>query len=190
MNAEDLLKESLKWLKEDFDVFNFLEERDIVWSIHKHMLELIKTSSSKLEVINEYPIVLPPKTPKKEALWLDLAIKEENNHKPTMIVQFKYLPYYNRIHKYRGKAKNSCAVSWENPRKENKESGSVVKDIMDIKKIVEENEADIGYSIFIDEGGKFYNMQKKYEGSHWETEKEGWKKDMAVLIARFPEIPE
>jgi len=177
MDLKKILKESLYWLKRNYHKYNFFEERDIVWTLQVHLIEKIKNSNFK--VFSEYPVSLCLEDEKDEKKYYsDLAILENNIVKA--LIQFKYEPNKGRKEDFRPSKLNYPTIFWDNK----KGYSSVIRDIKIVKAFVDQNKNNVGYSIFIDEGGRFYNMHKhdKPRNAKWNT---SWKKGMAVLIAEY-----
>lgn len=159
MEALELFKESLEWLKNNYNNFYFFKERDIVWEIQKYLIKLIKEKELSYKILNDYPMVRHGKF----SILCDLVIME--GEKVNIAIEFKYEPNHKREDISKCKFP---VVSWN----------SVEKDIKRVKEFIERGKARIGYSIFIDEGG-FFCKREAHPESQWED----WGK-ICVLISR------
>ena len=55
MKVVELFKEALGWLGKNYR--KFYTERDIVWTIQKHLIRVIKRKHLPYKVFNDYPII-------------------------------------------------------------------------------------------------------------------------------------
>lgn len=56
MKAHEIFEESLNWLKENYENFDFYRERDIVWTVQNRINDLIRINNLNYKVFEEYPI--------------------------------------------------------------------------------------------------------------------------------------
>jgi len=137
--ATELFENTIEWLKENYGNFIFFLERNLVWTVQKHIIELIKKNNLPFKIFNYYPI-LPGK---RRHLCTDLAILSLNKTLE-IAVEFKYEPSHYRDDILQSKLP---VVFWG--------KDGVGKDIKRIKEYIDKGKAEITYLVFIDEGGHF-----------------------------------
>lgn len=165
-----LFKESLEWLKNNYDRYEFFMERDIVWTIQKHLREKVgRMGLLSYRIVNDWPM-LPGKG---RSLCADLVIIQKDQVR--FAAEFKYEPDHEREKDFSENKLKASVVFWSGAH-------SVEEDVKRIRKFsTNKKYADDfrGVSIFIDEGGKFYGKREAFQGSQWEK----WGKKTAVLIS-------
>lgn len=184
--AERLFLESIDWLKteyKDYDSFIFIEERDVVWTLQKHLIRAIENESLPYKVFNgcairEMEIPGYKMDPRSDMLiFSDDKIKNEKLAPPLdIIVEFKFEPSRDRIGKHFLKSK--CPVIEAFAR--------IEKDFILTKEYVIQHKADVAYSVIIDEDGRHRNSEK-LRNEKWETW--GNQKNIFILIKRYPQKP-
>lgn len=152
MEADELFKNSIAWLKENYAQFQFFLERDVVWTIQNYLNRQIKERGFPLRVINDYPI-LPGN---RRSLCTDLAILTTANTLE-VAAEFKYEPSHRRSDIWPTKL-NPSVVFWG--------ADGVGKDVERIHEYVKQGKAKVAYAIFIDEGGHF-SSKPPHPGSQW-----------------------
>lgn len=168
MEPVDLFKESLEWLKDNYSKYKFFTERDIVWTIQKHLRNKIKSLPS-YRIVNDWPM----KKGQRRSLCADLAILQNNQIR--LIAEFKYEPDHERKQDFSENKFKQPVVFWSGEH-------SVEADIARIKQFSANKEIYnnmVGVAVFIDEGRRFYNKQKTFPGSRWEK----WSEKTAALIS-------
>ena len=70
MHPMELFRDALSWLEQNYQRFHFFVERDVVWTLQKHLLNSIEQEDLPYRVFHGHS-VLPSK---RESLSADLAI--------------------------------------------------------------------------------------------------------------------
>ena len=150
--AEELFEYALEWLRAHYAEFHFYVERDIVWTMQRHLQDEIITLDLPFRVFNDYPM-LPGK---RRSLSADLVILDSENH-IRVAIEFKYEPAHERegVDISTGKFPVVC---WG--------SDGVSKDIARIREFIAMGKAMAAYAVFIDEGGAFAH-RPAHPGSQW-----------------------
>lgn len=146
-NPPNLFERTFSWLQEHYTEFRFFTERDVVWTVQNHLIDLIRMTGIQSRVYNDYPML-----PGQRA---DIAIVE--NGMVDVAVEFKYEPSH-----LRGGVdilpSKFPVVFWDRD--------DVGKDVDRIREFVRQGKARVGYSVFIDEGG-YFRYRPPHPGSHW-----------------------
>jgi hypothetical protein len=137
-NANKIFLESMDWLKENYSVFRFITERDIVWTLQKKISDIINREHLTLKVFNDYPMIKAH----RRSLSADLVVLNELSE-VEVAVEFKYEPSHKRNEYTEGKF----------PVTDRK---GILNDITRIKEFTDSGKAKIGHAIFVDEGSHFY----------------------------------
>lgn len=145
--AEEVFNCTLIWLQKNYFTFQFYVERDIVWTIQQHVLQLVEDRRLSLKVFNDYPIMFNDKRGR-----VDLALIDENNL-VALAVEFKYEPSHQRQDILSTKLP---VVFWD----------EVKKDIERIHHFVVSGKVQAAYSILIDEGG-YFRKRVPIDHSSW-----------------------
>jgi hypothetical protein len=155
-----LFNETMKYIENNYDNFNFFVERDIVWTIQKYMANLISINKLPYEIYNDYPIVKG----KQRSKSVDLAIVKngilykdvlDGKQQIELAIEFKYEPSKMR--------KDICThklpvVFWN----------KVIEDVDRINNFVTTGTAKNAIAIFIDEYGRYKKTNYKYTNiSRW-----------------------
>ena len=74
MEAAVVFESSIEWLRDNHSRLGFVAERDIVWTVQKHLKEALRENGLSHEVFNDYPM-LPGK---RCALSADLAVRDSS----------------------------------------------------------------------------------------------------------------
>jgi hypothetical protein len=151
-SSDELFLSAIGWLKENYCGFRFFVERDVVWTVQKRILELVEQKGIPYRVFNDYPI-LPGKGRRSRSVDLAIVSQDETIE---VAAEFKYEPSRRRHDICRHKLP---VVFWTG------EYG-VGKDIERIQDFISAGKAQIAYSIFIDEGGR-YRKRTPYPQSRW-----------------------
>jgi hypothetical protein len=163
--ASVIFEEAIDWIKKNYEKFIFFKERDIVWTIQKKIIEIIKESNLPYKVYDEYP-VMPGG---RRSLGVDLAILKKDfiprqGTTIDVVAEFKYEPDHKRedmltfFYDAQGNRKTKFPlVSWKE---------GIVKDIENAREYFSLKLAKTSYTIFIDEGGYFRNYAP-FVGSRW-----------------------
>ena len=171
MQAAEMFENTISWLKEHYKDYRFLTERDIVWTLQLHLLGEMERQHLTLKVFDNHK--MPNKT------QVDLAILEQNAGSiPLVVAELKYEPDHTRVDISPGKLSPS-KVFWDSER-----NHGVVQDINRIVNLINGGYSDVGYVVFIDEGGH-NSWREEPKGSIWD---DSWgkspysEKTMAVLL--------
>jgi hypothetical protein len=160
---QDLVDSSLEWLKENYPHFPFVVERDIVWTLQKHMNSEIKSTNLPYSVFTDYPMLQG----QHRSLCADLVVLDSQDS-VAVAMEFKYEPSRDRPDILKSKFP---VVFWG-------ENG-VGKDVKRIHEYVEKGKARIAISLFIDEVGSFAH-RNPHPNSCWID----WGNSIRVLYAR------
>ena len=154
----ELFENALAWLRDNYGRFRFFTERDIVWTVQNHIIELIGEQNLPYRVFHNFPVSLPGK---RQSLCTDLAILNQDDS-VEVAIEFKYEPSHLRKDIWPTKFP---VVFWDKE--------GVGKDIERINEFVDKFVAKdkvgarTAYLIFIDEGG-YFKRRNPHPGSKWE----------------------
>ena len=165
-NVARLFESTLAWLKQNYSQYHFFAERDIVWTLQLRLRSQIEDSRLPLRIFNDYPI-LPGK---RRSVCTDLALLDETG---TVLIaaEFKYEPSHQRSGKDIWPTKlDPSVVFWG--------TDGVGKDVLRVHEFVADGAAKMAYSIFVDEGGYFYN-RSAHPNSEWLE----WENGVKVLFS-------
>ena len=137
----------MDWLREHYECFGFCLERDVAWTVQTHIAREIEASHLPYCIVHEYSV---------NGARADLAII--HNDAVEVVMEFQYEP-----HPSRSVAGKFPVTEWP----------AIVKDIHKNTERVEEGEANVAYSVFIDEGGYFHERRKAPDRSEWRDWGEG-----------------
>lgn len=162
MNSAEIFNGSLRWLQDTYTEHRFYTERDIVWTIQKHISEGIERAGLPNRVFNDHTIFKGART--------DLAILDKENS-VELAAEFKYEPSHARRADRGGDIWPSKfdVVFWTG-------DGSVQKDVARAQEYVKRRLAREALSIFVDEGGHF-----RHRAPHSDSEWIDWGKGVWVL---------
>lgn len=152
-SASQLFEEAVQWLKDNYKTYRFFTERDIVWTLQLHLLEEINKQHLPLNVSDNQKM--------QNKTLVDLAILEQNTGSIPLVAELKYEPDHARVDISPGKLSPS-KVFWDSER-----NHGVVQDIHRIENLIENGHSEVGYVLFIDEGGH-HSWRKAPSGSTWE----------------------
>ena len=149
----------MDWLREHYGEYRFFAERDVVWTVQKHILAVIEEAQLPYRVFNDLTI--------SKGIRADLAILDAGSIE--VAVEFKYEPSHSRSTERGGDIwptkLDPSVVFWTG-------AGSVAKDVQRTREYVEQGKAKAAYSLFIDEGGEF-RRRNPHPGSEWRDWGEG-----------------
>ena len=159
MSATELFENAMDWLREHYGEYRFFAERDVVWTVQKHILATIEDAQLPYRVFNDLTI--------SKGIRADLAILDAGSIE--VAVEFKYEPSHSRSTERGGDIwptkLDPSVVFWTG-------AGSVAKDVQRTREYVEQGKAKAAYSVFIDEGGEF-SHRNPHPGSEWRDWGEG-----------------
>lgn len=151
---KELFYEILEEIRENYPTYNFIVERDLVWTIQKLLMGKFKDLNLDYEVFNDYPI----ERGSNRALSVDLAILKSNisykdildaKAQAELVIEFKFEPSQKRKEIL---AHKCPVVSWN----------KVTHDIDRISRFVNDNKAKTGIAVFIDEYGLHLKDSNSY----------------------------
>lgn len=167
MTPTELFESAINTLREEYSTHRFFMERDVVWTVQLQIIGDIERLGLPYRVFNDYDIGVGRQYP-------DLVIVD-NEDKVEVAAEFKYEPSHDRDARFGGdipKSKiNPSRVFWDD-----RNSGSVVKDVQRVRDYVSSGRAKVAYSIFIDEGG-YFTWRGAPPGSEWVQ----WDNGVSVL---------
>jgi hypothetical protein len=150
--ASTLIEETMTWLREHYEQFQFWVERDVVWTVQTHLRRLISERYLGYEVFNDYPL-LPGV---RRALSADLVIRGPVKE-VLVAAEFKYEPSHRRA-ELRALPGKLPVVFWG--------VDGVAKDIARIQRFVEAGAARMAFAIFIDEG-RYFRHRPAHPRATW-----------------------
>ena len=87
MNRAGILKSSLRWLQDTYGEYRFYTQRDVVWTLQKHISEQIGREALPYRVFNDHTIFRGTRT--------DLAILDREDS-VELAAEFKSEPSHSR----------------------------------------------------------------------------------------------
>ncbi len=161
-SARQLFEASLGWLQSTYPQHQFFVERGVVWTLQKHLNQVIRSGQLSFHVFNDYGIDLG----NRRRIFADLAVLDPDDT-VQLAVEFKYEPSHSRVDIQPSKFP---AVFWG--------KDGVAKDIERITEFVSKGKAKHAYSVFIDEGGHF-RSRRPHAGAKWHK----WEHGVWALIS-------
>ena len=162
MEASDLFESALRWLQGRYAGFRFFAERDVVWTLQLRISQEIERAGLRYRVFNDYTI--------SRGIRADIVILDGDSVE--VAAEFKYEPSHARRADSGGDIWPSkldpSVVFWTG-------DGSVEKDVQRVHKYIEQHNAKVAYSIFIDEGSHF-SWRPPHPRSKWID----WGRDVSV----------
>lgn len=171
-----LFEETMAWLEDHYDEYEFWVERDIVWTVQSRLRQTIRDRSLPYEIFNDYPI-LPGA---RRARSADLVIRDSDK---TVLVaaEFKYEPSHRRT-EFLAQPGKLPVVFWGDD--------GVARDISRIREFVEQGGVRSAFAAFIDEA-RHFRHRPPHANSTWRdrpsTDIGGH--SPSVLWARWPPQP-
>jgi hypothetical protein len=170
-SVPQLFEEAIMWLRANYSHFRFFTERDIVWTLQLHLSEEIERQYLPLRVFDNHK--MPNKT------QVDLAILEQGAGSILVVAELKYEPDHNRTDISARKLSPS-KVFWDSDR-----NNGVVQDIGRIVNLIKGGYSEVGYVLFIDEGGH-HSWREAPNESIWDG---SWGKspysEKTIAVLRF-----
>ncbi len=145
-----LFENTICWLRLNYACFTFFTERDIVWTIQKHIIATIEVQGSPYRIRHNYRVT---RLPRAEA---DLVILDAAGGM-VVAAEFKYEPSHRRAE---FPASKLPVAFWSDP------TGSVCKDVERTQQFVNAGKVRAAYSVFIDEG-RHFREQPAPERTAW-----------------------
>ena len=167
--AADLFKAAIEWLRKSYSQHRFFVERDVVWTVQKHLMKEISRQDLPYRVFNDFPILQGP----RRGISADLVLLGKKDT-VELAAEFKYEPSHRRANVDIWHTKFPV-VFWG--------SEGVAKDIGRIREFVKKGHVQVAFSLFIDEGSYFAHREP-HSGSRWErwNDTDGMP-DVSVLIS-------
>ena len=150
--AKEVLEEALEWLRENYPVYRFFVERDVVWTVQSKIAQQIAEAHLPYKVFNDHPVL--PGT--RRHISADLALLEVQTGAIEVVAEFKYEPSHQRADVDILKQKLPV-VFW---------GEGVIEDTRRIREFVSRGRAKAAYAVFIDEGG-YFRKRPAPPGSQW-----------------------
>jgi hypothetical protein len=140
----------MSWLKEGYGHYRFFLERDIVWTLHLHLLRTVEEMHLSYNVYSGHRMTI------SNQISADLVILAEDGS-VDVVAEFKYEPPHRRTDFAAPNAKPKWpVVEWKD----------VEADVVRVKSFVTDGSASTGYAVFIDEGG-YFRWRQPPPGSEW-----------------------
>jgi hypothetical protein len=140
----------MSWLKEGYGHYRFFQERDIVWTLHLHLLRTVEEMHLSYNVYSGHRMTI------SKQISADLVILAEDGS-VDVVAEFKYEPSHRRTDFAAPNAKPKWpVVEWKD----------VEADVARVKSFVTDGSASTGYAVFIDEGG-YFRWRQPPPGSEW-----------------------
>lgn len=136
-----LFEDAIGWLNQHYAEFHFFLERDVVWTIQKHLLEAIDAHRLPYRVNYNHDLL------GSKQHWADLTIIN-SNCSVEVAIEVKYEPSHQREDISHTKLP---VVEWP----------SVCRDVSRVQRYVNEGKAISAYSFFLDEG-RFFGGKANY----------------------------
>ena len=160
--ALDIFASALSWLRDTYSAHSFYVERDLVWTLQKHLVERAAQHRAPLRIFNDYP-VLPGK---HRGLSADLVLVD-NIGAVLLATEFKYEPGHLRPDIQKQKLP---VVFWG--------ADGVAKDVARISEFVESGRSAAACALFLDEG-RYFRQRAPHPGSTWID----WPNGPSILFA-------
>ncbi|MEO7003752.1 MAG: hypothetical protein ABI068_18120 [Ktedonobacterales bacterium] len=169
-----LFEQTMQWLRDQYATFHFYTERDLVWTVQRHITDEIERHKLPYLVFNDYPML--PGAQRSRSADLVLASEAINRPKQSqtgkwgispavavaVAVEFKYEPSHARIDIWPTKLP---VVGWS----------GILKDIARLHEFIEHQRADAAYAVFFDESRTFRHRALQLPES-WQD----WGQNVAV----------
>jgi hypothetical protein len=135
--AEGLFGDALVWLGKTYSEHRFFLERDLVWTLQRHIIRAIEEHSLPYRVYGDYP--MPSGLHRSQSA--DVAILDDSNT-VLLAAEFTYEPDHKRVDYPVGRFP---LCPW----------GDIEKDWSKVKRFVRHGKAQVAYAVLVDEGGYF-----------------------------------
>ena len=172
MTATELFKSALHYLEKNYFKYTFFTERDLVWTMQNHINKLISEKELHLIGVSEYVLT--------KGQRVDLVIVKKTSDllyrwEPVEVaIEFKYEPDKERrgIDIPKGKFP---VTEWS----------AIEKDFKKMNELCSKNISKCGYTLLIDEGGRYYEKRDKYDLPLFNKWREIGK-NCYFLLSRYP----
>ncbi len=149
--AQALLDDGLWWLRETYAEHGFAVERDLVWTLQRHLVRQASDDGLPVRVFNDYGV--EPGT--RRHLSADIVLIEADDAVPLVAVEFKFEPSPRRADVDRRKLP---VTDW----------AGAAADVERIRRWVGAGLARSGMALYFDEGGIVHGRRGPAEGGGWE----------------------
>jgi hypothetical protein len=150
ITAAGLFETAMAWLLETYSSHHFFQERDIVWTLHLHLLRTIAARRLPFSIFSGHRMY-----PDRQ-LSADLVILG-NSALVDVAVEFKYEPDHRRTDVAAPGARPKWpVVFWS----------AVAADVLRVQHFVRGERAQAAYAVFVDEGG-YFRSRTPPAGSEW-----------------------
>jgi hypothetical protein len=156
---DELFTNALGWLRRNLTTLAPLTERDVVWSIQRHIARRIAYESLPYAIYSDYPILKEEEdTRRSRSADLVITRREHTLQMPVdLAVEFKYEPDHRRIPTEITSGKAPVIEDWK----------LVEKDIDRIQRMVNLHRASKATAILIDAGGYHCSRHAGLPWEHW-----------------------
>jgi hypothetical protein len=167
--ACEIFEASMAWFTDTYDEQPFFLERDIVYTLQRHLWELLRDRNLDWSVFNDYPMI----PGRRRSLSADLAVRSARGQ-ILLVAEFKYEPAHSRKDILSHKLP---VIGW----------ADALHDVTRIQRFVDEKRAPAAYAILVDEGG-FFRRRDVEVGSEWRDREvrtpEGYR--VSIMWTRYP----
>ena len=127
MSTTELFENAMDWLREHYGEYRFFAQRDIVWTVQKHILAMIEGSQLPYRVFNNHTI--------SKGILADIVILSGDSVE--VAAKFKYEPSHSRSIKHGGDIRSTKfpVVPWTG------KDGSAAKDVQRTREYAEQGKA-------------------------------------------------
>ena len=146
----ELFRESLTWLRKTWCGHQFFVQRDVVWTLQKHLIDAVAARHLPYRVCHNYTMWKGSRT----ALAL-----VGGDGRVTLAVEFQYEPNHDRADEFTPGKFDPSVVDWND---------GVGFGVKRVHEFVAKGLAEGAVSLFFDEGGHFAH-RKPHPGSRWDT---------------------
>jgi hypothetical protein len=136
-SAERVFEDALAWLAATYPMHGFSVERDLVWTLQRHLGQVLRRPGLSWRAFNDYPMLPGP----RRALSADLVIVGEAKM-VLLAAEFKFEPDHQRHDIPEGKFP---VCTWKD----------IAKDCLRANEFVAQGKTQVAYAILVDEGGYF-----------------------------------
>lgn len=171
--ASALIEEALGWLREHYGAFEFMVERDLVWTLQTYLRGVVAERGLPYLVLSDYPML----SGSRRSVFADLVIREKLTG-AIVAAEFRYEPEHRRT-EFLAMPDKLPVAAWG--------AEGVAKDISRSRSFVEQGAATAAFAVLIDEG-RYFRHRPPHPGSQWVD----WDKPTSgarapsVLLFRWP----
>lgn len=166
--AQALLDDGLWRLRETYGEHGFAVERDLVWTLQRHLVRQAIEDELPVRIFNDYGV----EPGQRRHLSADIVILEDDDPVPLVAVEFKYEPSPRRSDVDRRKLP---VTEW----------AGTAADVERIRRWVEGGLARSGMALYFDEGGVVHGRRGPAEGGAWESWGMYGRADLDVWVHKY-----